>query len=104
MSLDVYLVKSEVYHGNITHNLASMARAAGVFDAVWRPDEVGYTRARQLINPLREGIDRLERDPDKFRGFNAPNGWGTYDDLLLFLSRYHKACILYPDAEIEVDR
>ena len=30
-----------VWHGNITHNLARMAQAAGVYEALWTPMDMG---------------------------------------------------------------
>lgn len=32
------------YHANITHNLGKMAEAAGIYHALWRPDEIGIKR------------------------------------------------------------
>ena len=60
MSLDVYLSPrkcrhcghaQEGYSSNITHNLGAMAREAGIYEACWRPEEIGITKAAQLIEP-----------------------------------------------------
>jgi hypothetical protein len=69
----------ELFETNITHNLAGMADAAGIYDCVWRPEDHGITTARQCIEPLRAGLARLRADPDKFRQHDAANGWGTYE-------------------------
>lgn len=97
--------KSEtVYEANITHNLGQMAEAAGVYKALWRPEEIGVTRASQLVPLLRGGLSQLESDPAYFRKFNPANGWGTYDGLVKFVRRYLEACEEYPDAEVYVSR
>ena len=94
----------EVYEGNITHNLNKMAQEAGVYKYLWRPDEIGVTHARQLIEPLEKGLETLKQDPDTFRKLNPPNGWGDYDGLVGFVEHYLKACKQYPDAEVSVSR
>lgn len=97
-------VKTDVFTANITHNLNQMADAAGIYEHVWRPDEIGITTARQLIEPLRQGIALLRSDPARFKALNPSNGWGDYDGLVRWLERYLAACEEHPDAEVEVSR
>lgn len=109
MSLDVSLKVPPtkwvtVYEGNITHNLNAMAQGAGIYMELWRPEEMGITKAGQLIEPLTRGLKLLKSDPERFKRFNAPNGWGTYRDLVGFVERYLDACIENPDARVEVSR
>ena len=55
MSLDVYLMEMrpvEVFERNITHNLARMADAAGLYTPLWRPELLQATKASELIGPL----------------------------------------------------
>jgi hypothetical protein len=94
----------EVFSSNITHNLVKMAEAAGVYDVCWRPDEEGITKASQLLGPLTVGIAILKADPLRFEAFNAPNGWGLYDNFVPWLEGYLAACIKYPEAEVRVSR
>lgn len=96
--------KHEVFWANTTHNLGTMADAAGIYQVLWRPDEVGISKANQLIDSLRSGLKRLKDSPDEFRKYNPSNGWGTYDGLVKFVGDYLAACIEYPDAEVEVSR
>ncbi|MHC4618399.1 MAG: hypothetical protein ACYTEQ_11680 [Planctomycetota bacterium] len=93
-----------VYERNITHNLNKMADKAGIYQCLWRPDENGITKALQLIAPLTEGLLLLKSDPARFKKFNPPNGWGTYEGLVDFVEDYLKACEKYPDAEVSVSR
>ena len=96
--------REEYYDNNITHNLGLMAEEAGIYEALWRPEEIGITKAGQLVPLLREGIYKLLMDPDHYKTFDAPNGWGKYDHLVKFVQEYMKACSEHPDADIEVSR
>jgi hypothetical protein len=107
MSLDVYLTEvrpTEVYSRNITHNLNKMAMEAGIYEPLWRPEEVGITHAHQLIAPLAEGLAKLKADPEHYQKFNAPNGWGMYEHFVPFVEDYLKACIENPNAEVHACR
>ena len=108
MSLDVYLecdcCKSELYSANITHNLNTMADEAGIYKALWMPEELHITKADQLINILQEGLNLLESEPIKFQLLNPSNGWGTYEGLIRFVRNYLQACITYPQARVRVWR
>ena len=93
-----------LYDANITHNLNAMAGVAGVYQALWRPEEIGVTHAKQLIPLLRQGLDRLLEDPKKFEPYNPKNGWGSYSGLVSFAKGYLAACEEYPDATVYVSR
>jgi len=107
MSLDVTLTAirpTEVYERNITHNLNKMAAEAGIYEHLWRPDELGITKAQQLIKPLRAGLDLLVSDPEHFKVFNPENGWGDYVSLVEFVREYLSACEVNLDADVSVSR
>lgn len=107
MSLDVTLKVPgmvEVYWRNITHNLNVMAEAAGIYKHLWRPEEIGITKAGDLIAPLTDGLARLVADPEKFKKLNPSNGWGSYEGLCDFVSEYIEACKDNPEAIVEADR
>lgn len=107
MSLDVYLTKpdgAEVFSANITHNMTTMAKAAGIYQHLWRPEEVNINKASELILPLMEGLRALILDPDKFKDHNPVNGWGDYECLVEFVLSYLRACVASPDAIISVSR
>lgn len=95
---------NEVYRANITHNLGRMAEAAGIYQHLWRPDEIEITHAKQLIEPLQEGLTRLKVDPEEFKKHNPKNGWGDYSGLVEFVDKYLEACRQYPEATIQVSR
>lgn len=125
MSLDVYLIAKldpphkehcyscgsdvlreteEVYERNITHNLSRMADEAGIYEALWCPQENGFQKAAQLVEPLTRGLDLLRSDPERFKTFNPANNWGCYDGLVNFVQSYLAACIEYPEAEVKTWR
>jgi hypothetical protein len=103
MSLDVYLTRIQptvVYNAGITSNLIKMAREAGIYESLWRPEEIGITKAAQLIEPLRGGLELLKSDPARFKELDSPTGWGLYIDFVPFVEKYLSACEKYPDAEV----
>ena len=107
MSLDVTLTAirpTSVFSRNITHNLNKMAEAAGIYKHLWRPEEIGIIKAAELIEPLRVGLALLVNNPIRFKQFNASNGWGTYENLVSFVTEYIAACEENPDAEVTVSR
>ena len=107
MSLDVSLHKvmpTEVYTDNITHNLAPMAKQAGIYEVLWRPEDLGLKYARELIPFLETGLLELSRHPELYEQLNPANGWGNYVGLKVFVREYLEACRANPDAEVEVSR
>ena len=95
---------NEVFSQNITHNLSRMAEEAGLYSCLWRPEDAKIFIAKDLIEPLREGLHKLKLNPDKYKVLNPANGWGSYDGLVSFVDKYLDACYKYPDAEIRVCR
>lgn len=93
-----------VYDANITHNLTTMADAAGIYKACWRPEEIGVTKAKELIPLLREGLAKLRADPAKYEAFNASNGWGLYKHFVPWVEQYLAACEENPEADVSVSR
>lgn len=107
MSLDVYLEDESgkrLYSRNITHNLGVMAREAGIYECLWRPDEHGITHARQIIEPLATGVALLATQKARFEALNSPNGWGLWEHFLPFCCDYLQACRDHPDALVVVSR
>jgi hypothetical protein len=107
MSLDFYLEEMQpvaVFDANITHNLNTMADEAGIYQALWRPEEIGATVGRDLIPVLQAGLARLVAHPKRFKAFNPENGWGSYAGLVKFARSVLAACEDNPDATIRVSR
>jgi hypothetical protein len=86
---------------NITQNLNNMAKAVGLYEVLWKPEEIGISTAFQMIAPLEKGIEELVANPDKYKAFNPPNGYGSYEDFVGFCRSVLDSCHKYPDAVIE---
>lgn len=97
-------IDNYVYERNITHNLTKMADEAGIYQHLWRPEELGITKAKELIEPLTNGLYLLESDPARFEKHNPENGWGDYEGLCDFVKSYLGACKEYPEATIGISR
>lgn len=95
---------NEVFSANITHNLNKMALAAGLYEALWRPDENGLDKAADLIPLLEAGLGTLQDNPEHFRLYSPRNGWGSYAALREFVIEYLDACREYPEAKVTVSR
>ena len=120
MSLDLELVREKwisydegktheketetVYETNITHNLGLMAEEAGIYQALWRPEEINKKKGKDIISMLEVGLSDLKERPDHFKKFNSPNGWAMYKHFVPFVENYLEACKEYPECLIDVWR
>ena len=99
-----YIGSDELFTANITHNLGEMADKAGIYEALWRPEEINGLFASDISSELTEGLKRLKESPEYYKQFNAENGWGVYEHFVPFVEKYLEACLEYPDAKIEISR
>ena len=108
MSLDIYLECESCGHYedsfNITHNLTAMADLAGLYTVLWCPEENGYLKAADIIDPLMRGIRDLENEPELFKKLNPENGWGTYESFLKFCKKLLEKCNENPNLKLSVSR
>jgi hypothetical protein len=111
MSLDVYLTDPTatydidyLYEANITHNLTKMADEAGIYKALWRPEEIKASKAKDIIEIVEKGLEKMKESPIYFKQFNPSNGWGSYEDFIPWIERYLIALKTYPESKIGVSR
>ena len=90
----------ELYSCHITHNLNKMAKEAGIYGIVWRPEELGIEYAGQIVEGLDRGILELKSHRTKYIKHDNPNGWGTYDGFVPWLEKLLDACKRYPKARV----
>lgn len=94
-----------VFEANYTHNCGKMAKEAGIYEYVWRPEECADVKtAGDIIELLRRGIKLMEDEPKRFIALNPENGWGSYETFLPWLREYLAACIENPKATIYASR
>lgn len=81
----------EVWSKNITHNLGTMAKAVMIGNGItlyhylWRPEEIGFLEVNEdYKNGIHIGYEYVKNHPE-LNKYDAPNGWGTYHNLLNFV-------------------
>lgn len=89
----------EVYDWNFTSNVAPMLRAAGADLAGLDGKTAGY-----CAPILDAAIERMAADPETFQAMDAPNGWGTYEQLLPALRELLEAMQAHPATTVWVSR
>jgi len=114
MSLDIELyLEVETGNGirnmscfdwNVTHNLAMMADAVGIYQALWRIEETDVETAECLVPILAKGLAMLKNAPEEYKKFNPENGWGSYDHFVPSLEELLAACQDTPLALIRTSR
>lgn len=93
-----------IFKINITHNCGTMADEAGIYKAMWRPEEIGITKAKEMIPILEEGLLVLHAEPLHFKGFNPENGFGSYEGLLKVSLNILEACKEFPESNVRASR
>lgn len=104
MSLDISLISSTgeyLADKNITHNLAKMWKKAGVYDSLYSSDK---KTAKEVLPILKKGLIKMIDNPEKYKQFNSPNGWGTYKDALPWLMELIVEFEKNPDGVIEISK
>lgn len=84
---------------NHTSNTAAMIKeVCGSYPSEWNGKSCS-----ELTPILEAGTTELRRYSQKYRQFEAENGWGTLETTLEFLDMILKNCKLYPTAVLEVN-
>ena len=84
------------YDGYLTHNLAPMAKACGLYDIFW--SEHKQTFAEEMLPQLKAGYLMLISNPVRFKKYNPENGFGSYDGFVEMLHGFIKICEENPKA------
>ena len=99
---EIEIETTKFWHGNITHNLATMASVClswgdyTLYDLLWR-DEQSPSDKWAYISHLAYCLYVLKNDPEHFKQLNPPNGWGTYEQLCKFVEDFIKALTDMPE-------
>lgn len=87
-----------IFTHKVSMELLELACHSGLYDAVWRPDNIGATIAEHIIAPLTEGLIELTSNPQLYMLY-APSS-DMYRTFLKHISLYLKACMANPNAKI----
>lgn len=87
---------------NVTYNLGEMWCQAAGRDGRLIP--IDGMSAKQSLDILIPALENLRSDPQRFKKFNPPNGWGDYGGLVHTLEEMIKAVKLNPKGRWETCR
>ncbi len=78
---------TEIFDGNITHNLAEMASHVisgdyTLYTLLWEPFVCKVTQ--EYIDCVKKGLEYLTLHEEDLKPYNPSNGWGSYETLLDF--------------------
>ena len=105
MKLDICLRQKkdiEIYHVHIEEDVSNPAKESGLYYPLYRPADKGWNKAKDLIQPLVSGIDKLESYPDYYKNLNNSDV-GKYTGLLKASKQLLEFCRDNPEARIEVN-
>jgi len=104
MSLDFSLQQLEitdVYSGNMTHNVTPMWKLAGIYDDLYNSDG---KKAKDVVKNLKKGLRIMKFGKRRFSKLNPENGWGSYESAVKYLKEIIDACELYPESDISISK
>lgn len=101
MSLWVYL---GTWERNITHNYGSMANVLGCYEAIWRPEEIGISQAKEIVPFLEKAIVEFDSKIGLLNQEVPENGWGDTDGFKEFLDDYLCECKKHPELKVSISR
>lgn len=80
-----------VFDRNYTYNIAKIAKEAG-----FSVNDFDGKNGAEIVAILDPAIERMNKNPDHFRQFNPPNGWGDFDSFVGLLEILLAHCHEYP--------
>ena len=85
-------VRPAQFEGNVTYNVSTMLRRAGIHPAILS----GMT-VKEVRPVIDHACDLMADNPDYFRQFEAVNGWGTYETTFKFVTNLNEYLESAPD-------
>lgn len=86
---------------SITHNLAPMWLAAGLWPVLHESDG---TSAEVVGKAIADKLVVMKDDPERFKKYESPNGWGKYTHAIDWLEGLVAECERAPKAIVRVSR
>ncbi len=90
--------RETLFETNMTHNLGPMFDAAGVYRILWHGAGL---MAGDVLPQLESALADMKANPDKYRLYDAPNGWGTYKHAVPWLASIIEARREHPTAVVD---
>ena len=97
MSYDIKLYKKTIknknkiyydYYGNITYNVCNMLEVAFGKNHLKKWNNLSCNK---FIKDLENGYKDMKKNPEKYKKYNSPNGWGTYESTLNAIEKLYIA-------------
>ena len=96
MSYDIALYRKGIknkkrayynYDGNITYNVCNMLEVAFGENHLKKWNNMSCDK---FFRELEKGYIDMIRNPEKYRKYNSPNGWGTYETTLSTIKKLYE--------------
>lgn len=84
------------YEGNITNNVCKMLEVAFEENHLKKWNDLSCDK---FYKDLEKGYIDMKENPKKYKEYDSPNGWGTYETTLYSIEKLYKAINEY--AEID---
>lgn len=81
----------------VTWNIMPMYRLAGL-EFRTLDGETG----RDALVRIEAALEKMKREPEKYRALNPSNGWGSYEGAVEVLERFAEVCREMPDGIVDV--
>lgn len=105
MSTTIKLIQTrpvEVWDRNVTSNLYAICERLGIEKVVYKPSEIGITRAEELIPHIKKSLQQISENYSELVLLQLQPE-GSVVHLQWMLESYLCACNLYPDAEVRAE-
>ena len=105
MSYDIALYrkglknKKKVYYdydGNITYNVYEMLEVAFGEEHLKKWNDLSCDK---FFKDLEKGYIDMIKNPEKYRKYNSPNGWGTYETTLESIKELYESIQKYANID-----
>lgn len=84
------------YDGNITYNVYEMLEVAFGEEHLKKWNDLSYDK---FFKDLEKGYIDMIKNSEKYRKYNSPNGWGTYETTLNAIEKLYKAIKEYAEVD-----
>ena len=91
----------EVYDGNLTWNISEMLQVAFEHeDHIKKLNGMKCVDAKPIVQ---KAYVRLLLNEENYEQYNAPNGWGTYEDTVEYIGEFYQAILNNLDGRVFIE-